>query len=45
MELQKAVHQLFMDSRRAYDSVRMEAFYNVLIEFGIPMKMARLIKM
>jgi len=45
MELQKAVHQLFMDFRRAYDSVKMEVFYNVLIEFGIPMKMARLIKM
>jgi hypothetical protein len=39
------VHQLFIDIRKAYDSVRREVLYNILIEFGIPMKLARLVKM
>jgi hypothetical protein len=29
------VHQLFIDFKKAYDSVRREAFYNILIEYGI----------
>ena len=41
----EAVHQLFIDFKKAYDSVRREALYNILIEFGIPMKLVRLIKM
>jgi hypothetical protein len=28
-----------------YDSVRWEVLYNILIEFGVPMKQVRLIKM
>jgi len=39
-----AVHQLFMDSKKAYDSVRREVLYNILA-FGIPMKLLRLIKL
>jgi hypothetical protein len=39
------VHQLFIDFKKAYDSVRREALYNILIEFGIPEKLVRLIKM
>jgi len=39
------VHQLFTDLRKAYDSVRREVLYNILIEFGNPMKLVRLIKM
>ena len=39
------MHQLFIDFKNAYDSVRREVLYNILIEFGIPMKLARLIKM
>jgi hypothetical protein len=35
----------FIDFKRAYDSVRREVFYNILIEFDIPMKLIRLIKM
>jgi hypothetical protein len=31
--------------KKAYDSVRREVLYNILLEFGIPMKLARLIKM
>jgi len=39
------VHQLLSDFKKAYDSVRREALYNILIEFGIPMKLFRLTKM
>jgi hypothetical protein len=39
------VHQLFTDFKKAYDSVRREALYNILIEFGICLKLVRLIKM
>jgi hypothetical protein len=31
--------------KKAYDSVRREVLYNILIGFGIPMKLVRLIKM
>jgi len=41
----EAVHQLFIDCKKAYDSVRREVLYNILIEFGISMKLVRLIKM
>ena len=44
-EHNEAVHQLFIDFKKAYDSVRREVLYNILIEFGIPMKLVRLIKM
>jgi hypothetical protein len=43
-EYNEAVHQLFIDIKKAYDSVRWEVLYNILIEFGIPMKLVRLIK-
>ena len=39
------MHQLFIDFKKAYDSVRREALYNILIEFGILKKLVRLIKM
>jgi len=39
------VHQLFIDFSKAYDSVRREVLYNILIEFGISLKLVRLIKM
>ena len=41
----EAFHQLFTDFKKAYDSVRKEVLHNILIEFGTPMKMVRLIKM
>jgi hypothetical protein len=34
-EYNGTVHQLFIDFRKAYDSVRREVLYNILIEFGI----------
>jgi len=39
------VHQLFIDFKKAYDSVRRKVLYNILIKFGIPKKLVRLIKM
>jgi hypothetical protein len=39
------VHHLFIDFKKAYDSVRREVLYNILIEFGIPRKLVGLIKM
>src|SRR5215469_15216243 len=44
-EYNEAVHQLFIDFKKAYDSVRREVLYNILIEFGVPKKLIRLIKM
>jgi hypothetical protein len=41
----RAIRQLFVDFKKAYDSVRREVLYNILIEFGIPMKLVTLIKM
>jgi len=43
-ELNEAVHQLFIDFKKAYESVRREVLYNILIEFGVPKKLVRLIK-
>jgi hypothetical protein len=44
-EYNETVHQLFIDFKKACDSVRREVLYNIFIEFGIPMKLARLIKL
>jgi len=38
-------HQLFIGFKKTYDQVRREVLYNILIEFGVPMKLVRLIKM
>jgi hypothetical protein len=47
MEYNVTVRQLFTDFRKAYDSLRRKVLYNILIEFGVPMKLLvdRLIKM
>jgi hypothetical protein len=44
-EYNEAVYQLFIDFKKAYGLVEKEVLYNILIEFGIPMKLVRLIKM
>jgi hypothetical protein len=38
------VHQIIIDVNKEYDSVRKGVLYNILIEFGVPMKLVRLIK-
>jgi hypothetical protein len=38
------VHQLFIDFKQVYDSDRREVLYKILMEFGILMKLVRLIK-
>jgi hypothetical protein len=38
------IHQLFIDFKTAPNSVRKEVFYNILIEFKVPMKLVWLIK-
>ena len=44
-EYNVAVHQVFRDFQKAYDSVSREVLYNILIQFGISMNLVRLIKM
>jgi hypothetical protein len=39
------VHQLFIDFKETYDSIKREVLYNILLEFGITKKLVRLIKM
>jgi len=38
-EYSEAVHHLFVDFKKAYDSVR-RAIYNIFIDFSVPMKLA-----
>jgi hypothetical protein len=38
------VHRLFVDLKKAYDSVRREVLYNNPAEFGTPIELLRLIK-
>jgi hypothetical protein len=39
------MHQLFTDLKKAYDSIKREVLYNILLELGIPKKLVRQIKM
>ena len=39
------MYQLFIDFKKAYDSVRKEVLCNILIELVTPVKLVRLIKM
>jgi hypothetical protein len=45
LEYNETVHQLFVDFKKACDSVGREVLYNILIESGVPTKAVRLIKM
>jgi len=46
MEIQQAVRQVLINFKRAYDHLGgREVLYNILNEFGNPMKLVRLIKM
>jgi hypothetical protein len=44
-EYNGTVHQLFIDFKKAYDPVKREDLYNILLEFGIHKKLVRIIKM
>jgi hypothetical protein len=44
-EYNEAVHHLFIDFKKAYNLVMREALYNILVEFGILLKLVRLIRM
>jgi hypothetical protein len=44
-EYNGTVHQLFIDFKKAYNSVRREVLYSILLEFGTSKKLIRLIKM
>jgi hypothetical protein len=44
-EYNETVHQLFIDFKKAYDSVRREVLYITAIEFGFTMKLVRRLKM
>jgi hypothetical protein len=39
------VHQLFIEFKKAYDLIWMKVLYDILIEFGIAMKLVRLIEL
>jgi hypothetical protein len=43
-EYKGTVHQLFIDFKKAYDSVKGGVLYNILLEFHVPKKVVRLIK-
>jgi hypothetical protein len=40
----KTIHQLFIDFKKASDSVRRKELYNILLQFKGPTKLVRLIK-
>jgi hypothetical protein len=43
--MERCTHQLFIDFKKDYDSVKGEVLYNILLQFGIPKKLVKLIKM
>jgi hypothetical protein len=45
LEYNDTVHHLLVDFKKTYGSFRREVLYNILIEFEVPMKLVRLIKM
>jgi hypothetical protein len=45
LEYNETVHQLFIDFRKTCDLVRKGVLFIILLEFGVPMKLGRLINM
>jgi hypothetical protein len=41
----ETAYQLFIDFKKAHDSVRKEVLYNILTEFEVPMILVRTFKM
>uniref|UniRef100_A0A8D9ELZ3 Craniofacial development protein 2 n=1 Tax=Cacopsylla melanoneura TaxID=428564 RepID=A0A8D9ELZ3_9HEMI len=44
-EFQKEVHALFIDFKKAYDSIKRDQIWNYMKDFGIPSKLIRLCKL
>jgi hypothetical protein len=44
LSCQLSVHQLFIDFKKTYDSVKREVRSNILLQFVTPMKLVRLFK-
>jgi hypothetical protein len=44
-EYDEAVHQVFIDFEKVYDTVGREVLYNTLIEFGNPKNLVSVIKL
>jgi hypothetical protein len=44
-EYSETIHKVFIDFKKVYDSERKELLCSILIEFGIQVKLVRLIKM
>jgi hypothetical protein len=43
-EYNEVVYQQFVDFKKASDLVRRDVFCNILIDFGIPLKLIRLVR-
>jgi hypothetical protein len=43
LEYNEAVHQHFIDFKKAYDSVRRDVLYNILMDLAIPKKLIKYI--
>jgi sorting nexin-29 len=44
-EYNGTVNQLFIDFKKVYDLIKRKVLYNILLEFGAPKKLVRLLKM
>jgi len=44
VEYQIGVHHVFIDFKSAYDSIYREKLFGAMMEFGIPLKLIRLVK-
>jgi sorting nexin-29 len=44
-EFRQNIWQLFVDFKKAYDSIHRQSLYNIMEEFGIPQKLVTLTKM
>jgi hypothetical protein len=45
MEYNSTVHRLFIDLKKAYDSIRRDVVYSILIEFGVSWKLTGLMRL
>jgi hypothetical protein len=45
LEYNETARQLFINFKNVHDSVRREVLYSILIDFGVPIKLVKLIKM